>query len=322
MAFNAPDLITTLSTTNFRVELDSNFSLIETALAELQNAIPTSRLSAQTNLDVIDQLVVPTGIIGVDSFVPSISGGDTTFTIGHSTYDSASYCVIDQKFHSTNSPFTRTFESIGITGSGDYVVKFGVKTRGAPIIEQYLEIEDTDNLQDLTIWKMDVNRDVGTFTVSNLRFMSTYLVSVTNFTKTFDSDVPLCSQHPGVLPSYAGPLDTGILIPWDCEVQSAYVRLGAMPSGHTDATDVVIQMSYGSGTDTYNVLNNTATFAADTAPGTVRTLTALSEPYQLAAGSFVRPEIVTAENANTDIPATAANLTVTLNVRRIYHDIL
>ena len=322
MAFNAPDLITSLSTTNFRVELNSNFSLIETALAELQNAIPTSRLSAQTNLDVIDQLVVPTGVIGVDSFVPTLAGDHSSFTIGHDTYDSTSYCIIDQKFHSTNVGFTRTFDSIGITGSGDYVVKFGVRTRGAPIIEQYLEIEDTDNLQDLTIWKMDVNRNVGTFTVSNLRFMTTYLVSVTNFTNVFEADVPLCFQYSGALPAYAGPLETGILIPWDCEVQKAYVRLGAMPTGHTDATDVVLQMSYGSGTDTYNIFSNTATFTAATAPGTVRTLTAPAEPYQLAAGSFVRPEIITAETARTDIPPTAANLTITLQVRRIYHDVL
>jgi hypothetical protein len=322
MAFNAPDLVTSLSSTNFRVELNSNFALIETALAEIQSAFPTSRLSAQTNLDVVDQLVVPEGVLGIDSFVPSFAGDHSSITISHNTYDSESACVIDQRFHSTRSSFTKTFESIGITGSGDYVVKFGVKTRGAPVIEQYLETEDTDNLQDLTIWKMDVNRDVGTFTVSNLRFMSTYLINTTNFTKAFDTDVPLCFQYSGLLPAYAGPLETGILIPWDCEVQKAYVRLGAMPTGHTDASDVVIQMSYGSGTDTYNIFNDSATFTAATAPGTVRTLTALSEPYQLAAGSFVRPEITTAETARTDIPPTAANLTITMYVKRIYHDIL
>jgi hypothetical protein len=322
MGFNAPDLVTSLSTTQFRTELNSNFTLIETAFAELQNAIPTSRLSAQTNLDVIDQLVVPSGIIGIDSFVPSLSSDHTTFSISHDTYDSKSYCVIDQIFHSADASFNKTFESIGISGSGDYVVKFGVRTRGAPVLEQHLEIEDTDNLQDLTIWKMDVNRDVGAFTVTNLRFESTYLVSITNFTNAFAADIPLTAKYSGLLPAYAYVYDAGILIPWDCEVQKAFVRLGTMPAGHTDASDVVIQLSYGSGTDTYNVLADQATFTAATPPGTVRTLNATSAPYQLSAGSFVFPEIVTAEAARTDIPPTAADLSVVLIVKRIYHMVL
>jgi hypothetical protein len=318
----SPTLTTTLDRTNFRNELDANFTLIQTALDELQTEIGSATVTAPSSYDIITSILGATGIIGVESFVPGFDTDYTTFSISHNTPRGKSSCVISSLYHDTDTAFSATFASIGITGDGDYVVKFGVKTRGAPLIEQMLELEDTDNEQTLTIWKMDVNRNVNLFTVTNLRLMTNVIIDNDVSDKFWVKEHPLTYQYQGVLPITSGRLGTGILVPWDCEVMRAFVRLETPPAQHTDQNTVDIQLSTGLVTDTINVLASAAQFTDREALGAIKTIEAQSEPYQLMAGEYVYPEILTAEMDLTDYPAQAANLSITLLVREIYHAVM
>jgi hypothetical protein len=137
-----------------------------------------------------------------------------------------------------------------------------------------------------------------------------------------DQEVPLTYQYKGTLPETSGVLETGIMIPWNCEAQGAYVRLDTMPSSYTDQNDLVIELGDGSDTDFINILADQATFTERDRAGAIKELTAQADPYQLEAGDFVAINVVTPETPlNTDNPVTASDLSVTLLVRQIYHDV-
>lgn len=321
--FTPPTLVTNLSTTAYRTQLNSNFATIEQAFRDVSNTLPKTTLTPNTNVSWVDRATRPSGIIGKNAFYPILGTDHSRFAVAHNGPDSVSACVIGNNYHSTDRSFSKTFEEIGITGSGDYVVNFGVRSVGAPLLEMLLEENETDQLQTLTIWRMNVNRNLGVFTVTNLRLMCDLLMDQETFVATYHRDMPLSCSHEGVLPTTSERVPAGILIPWNCEIQRAFVRLETPPLAHTDQNTIEIMLARVMGTDYENVLASTASFAHSDAAGTTRTLEAISNPgpYQAQEGEYVYPLLLSNELDLTDFPPQAAGLSVTLLVKQIHHGI-
>lgn len=323
MAYTSPSLFTTMSATEFRSQIETNFSLIQTALDQIQTDLPgVSVQTPLTNMQAVEYMTRPNGFVGSDSFVPRFTTDFDGFAIEHASPLGVSAAVFSNKLHQTGEAFSKTFEEIGITTTGDYVVKFGLITRGSPIVEMKLELEDTDNLQELTLWKMDVNRNVNVFTVTNLRRESPVLVARSSFTEVYERPVPLSLTYTGVLPTVTGRLPVGLLMPWNCEVMGAKARIETPPASHTDQSTLTISLDYILGTDATPVVS-TATFDERDGVGAIAEMNALTpEPFQLAESDYVYPNITVPEANLTDFPAQASDLTVTLLVKEIQHDVL
>jgi hypothetical protein len=320
MAFKAPDLNEDVSTI---AEINANMTLIEDAFNVIQNLLPfASAQRAGQNLGLVDRLLRPDGVIGHQSFDASFGTDFDTFEIFHGAPEGTSACVIDNAFHETSQAFRGRFSDI-ISSNGDYEVVFGVQTRGSPVVEMHLELQSTDKSQTLTIWEMDVNRNSNLFTVTNLRRVAPVHVNRDSWGRVLDFEHTLTYNFEGQLPALSGPLETGIVIPWPCLVSGAFMRLETPPQGVTDAGDLVMELDYIRGTDATNVLTDQATWTGRDGVGAVKQLNAITpENFMLDAGDYVYPNIVTAESLLTDSPPRASGLSVSLMVKRIYHDVL
>jgi hypothetical protein len=320
MAFQSPDLNENISTV---AQINGNFTLIQTALNTLQNLIP--RVQVQRlggNIAWIDKQLRPDGVVGHQSFTPSFGTDWDSFAVFHNTPNGYSTVIIDEAIHETDVAFSQSFSSL-ITLDGTYEVVFGVRSRGTPICEMLLELEYTDKSQTLTIWTMDVTKSGAVWTVSNLRREAPVHMNRDSWEKTIDQQVPLTYQYEGTLPGVPGRLPTGILIPFDCEPMSAYMRLETPPAEYTDQGDVVIEIDRILDTDATNILGGSATFADSDGIGAIKTISGITpERPQLAAGTYVYPNLTSVETPLTDFPVQAAGLTITLLVRQIYHEIL
>jgi hypothetical protein len=303
--------------------LNNNFSLVQKAFQDVSNVLPKSTLTHHSNLSWVERATRPSGIIGIQSFYPILGTDHSRFAIVHPSIDSLSACVIDDRYHQVDRTFSKTFESIGISGSGDYVVNFGVASIGSPLLEMHLELEDTDNSQELTIWQMDVNRDLGSFTVTDLRLMCNVLMDQYTFVNNvYGVSFPLTCSYEGVLPTTTERLPIGVVMPWNCEIQGAHIRLETPPGAHSDQNTMEIALVRVLGTDYETVTATNATFAWSDGYGHTHTLDAIaSGAYQAQAGEYIYPIIVTPENPITDFPAQAAGLSVTLLVKQIHHGI-
>ena len=318
--FSAPNLNTSPTT---KAELASNWAKSQTAFNSLQNLIPTVSVQRHGgNLQIADGLVEGDGVIGTDSFVPHF-GTDNDFSVTHETPAGKSQCVFQKRLHETNTAFTAQLTDL-IALNGDYVVNFGIKTLGGPNMSMHLEVEDTDQEQDLTIWQFDVNKNGLLYTVTGLRRQAVVLANRDTVTKAFEAEHPLTWQWDGALPIGGGGAigDTGIIIPWNAEIVKAYVRLGTPPAQHTDQSGLTVQLARFIGTNETSVLDGGATFTDRDEPGTVVEIPGLTEPpYQVPAGTYLYPWISAPELHLTDIPATAADLSITVLARRIYHEV-
>ena len=316
--FTAPNISTNTSTLT---SINGNFNLINNAFKNIQNILPgiTTQIYG-SNLTLVDYATMDDGIIGTDSFIPSFNSDDE-LVITHGTSYGKSACVIQNRWHDTNSVWSKALNDV-VVDDGTFTVNFGVRSRGAPAIEMLLEIAGTDNEQELTIYSFTVYRNSGSYTVSNLRLECPVIISKDSFAKAFQPDIPLTYTYQGVLPANIGRLPTGILIPWDCSVEGAYMRLETLPNKYTDQNTLEIELFDTIETDATNILADSATWNERETPRQVKTLTALTPAKLLSAGTFVYPNITVAENAITDYPATASDLTITLLVKRIYHDIM
>ena len=134
--------------------------------------------------------------------------------------------------------------------------------------------------------------------------------------KAIGQEIPLTLQISGALPSVTGIIDEGMIIPWDCEVIRAFIRMRVAPtdSAVTDPTLRIELFANESNTDG-EVVSGFAEWL-DTEDGLVRTLEGFLEPKQLSAGDFLGLNIIEA-----DSDGTAADLTLTLLVKRLYHEI-
>jgi hypothetical protein len=315
MPFTAPTLVTSLSTSAYRTQLNANFLALQNALYQLQNELPAiiGNQSFVANLTWVERAIRADGVIGTDAFEIAFNTDGDTFEIQHNAPGGYSSCVISSRYHHTNTAYTKALSEL-CTGDGSYTLVFGLKTIGAPQIEQKLLVEDTDQDIDIVIWRFDCTRSGSTYTVSNLRRMCDMLMSKEAFLNTFDFYHPLTWTYTGTLPTTVGDFGTGIIVPWDCEVEGAYMHLATEP----DQTDgITVDLYTGSGTDTASILDAPASWGRGES-GVVKTCSPLAENTQLTAGTFIQPYLVTVESGE----GTAANLSITLLLRKIYHTIL
>lgn len=326
MVFKAPTLITSISAATFRTQINSNFSLVQSALQKIQTELTAGSgvRNLASNLDWVNKQLLPDGVIGHQAFVPRFDTDSNTFEIDHNTPSGSSSLIISSVLHETNSVFSKTLSDV-VTSNGTFEVAFGCVTRGAPVAEQLLELESTDKVQTLTIWTMDITRNGSLFTIANLRRACPVHVNADSWQKVLDFEHAITWQRPGLLPLVSGPIDgTGILIPWNCVADSAWVRLETPPPEFTDASDIVIELDRIRGTDATNILSGQATFSDRDDIGTIKSIDGQSpEPYLLEAGDFVYPNLITPEQSAelTDFPQAGGGLSITLLVKRIYHEI-
>jgi hypothetical protein len=322
MSFKAPTLITDPTTLT---EISANTAAIQTAFTTIENELPTaSTVNAPSNLSWVDHQLEPDGVVGHDSFAAEFGTEEDLFRVRHGMLSGFSRAILSGNLHQTVTAFSKSFSDV-LEVDGTFEVVFGVKSLGSPALQMFLELESTDKEQDLTIWKMDVTQSGASYGVANLTRVAPVHMDRGAWGGVLDIDVPLTYQRAGLLPLTSGRLDTGILVPWNCEVTGAFIRLETQPAPFTDADDVVIELDTIEGTDATNVLADQATFTDRDGDGAVKTLSAITpDAYQLRAGEYVYPNIVTPEQSAelTDNPQRAGGLSVTLTVRRIYHDIL
>lgn len=320
MAFKAPTLIKTLGTSGFKAKIETNFEDIEDALVAVQNELPLVTSGSQvSNLAAIERMVRESGVFGTDSFVPQFTPDDTV-KINHDIPGGKSACVIGGRYHETDEDFEPALSEVLPAIDGDYVLNLGARTLGSPLMKLLLEVDATDNDQDLTFWQFEVNRASSIFTVTNLRRIAKVLISRASWIQAFEFEHPLSYQYKGSLPKNGGPLETGIIIPWDCEITGGWARLRIPPVAHTEQVEVSVDFLVGDGTDALPIFAEAAEWGPDDG-GVVRQLVQFSQPQQLAAGTYVFPEVVMSEVETTDFEAQAADLTAVILLRRIYHEI-
>lgn len=313
MAFKAPTLEKDFTGTGVVTKLKGNFDAVERALIQIENTLPTIGTTSGTNLMWVEQAVRSHGIIGHLSFIPSFNAEQDFLTVEHGLPDGFSACVMGNKYHQTQEEFSQDLKDV-VTADGSYRVALGVRSRGAPAMDMIVELYDTNSVSDLHLYTFDVTRVGNDLHVENLRLVAPIILDRDAFRKVHDFDHALTMAYKGALPAYAGPLPVGIIVPWDCSVEGAFLRLETGPA-HTEG--LTIELWSGSGTDAFNVLGGNASWGSGQSR-TIFEVAGKDEPQLLPAGSYVFPQIVYGEGT-TD--PQASDLTVTLVTRRIYHEI-
>jgi len=312
--FTAPDLVTDLSITQYRSQLNENFRLIEAALVQIQNAIPSISGASvgQSNLTWIERALLPEGMIGVDSFFPSFSTDQDTLIVEHRQDGGYSSCVIGGLYHQTQEIFERAFGDI-IVSDGTWPVVLAVKSNGYPSLEMQVVVEDTDNDYDLPLYRMDVTRAGSVWAVRNLRRVADLILDQGLGTRVLDADVPLAFGFKGQLGTGTGQRACGVIAPWDMEISGGYARLETAPT-QTDGIEIEFRRGEP-GTDAENVFTGAAAWTNGQS-GDVVHLSANSPMTKVSAGEFIYAHVTVGEAV-----AVASDLFVTILARRIWHPI-
>ncbi|UCG53575.1 MAG: hypothetical protein JSW58_08455 [Candidatus Latescibacterota bacterium] len=310
MAFTAPSLVTEIDGTNYEYEINLNFRRLQTALTQIQNELGvTIGNAAPSNLLLVDLLLgrADEGMLGTSGWALSFqdSTDGLSVVITHPTND-ASYCVINGLLHKSEAGLTYGIENALPGGDGVYRVVVGVTSLGAPAVEYVIENAEgaTDESADLTLWSFDAVVSSGIVTdVRNLRRETTVLADRSAWDNIYGHGETLSFGVEGALGGSPANLQPGIIVPWDCEIVQAYFNLGTAPaSGLTvklrkDETDEDVLAS----TVSWSAAETGVKSAAGTDPTTL-----------VAAGTFLQAEMTAAD-------ASAADLSVTVEVRRIHH---
>ncbi len=320
MSFVAPTLVTVIDPENYQTQIDGNFKALDLAMIQIQNNLDVAKPSAGgvSKITWIDHVLNPDGVFGVDSFDLAFSSDDDFLTITHPSEGSG--FIFDRVFFNVEDVFTQDLTTV-VTSDGTFRVALGLKTIGAPnaniiVTESAGDTGDADAEIDLLLYDFDVTKAADVYTVTNIRRRAAILINRDAFVKAIGQEIPLTLHIPGALPSTAGNLDEGMIIPWDCEVVRAFMRLRVAPTDSA-VTDPTVRLElFSNVADTDGELVTGFAEWLDTEDGQTRTLEGFLEAKQLIAGDFVGVNQIEA-----DSDGTAADLTVTLLLKRIYHEI-
>lgn len=320
MSFEAPTLVTVIDPVNYQTQLDSNFTSIDLALIQIQNELDVAKPSAGgvSKVSWLDHTLNPDGVFGVDSFELVFSSDDDFLTIQHPANGSGA--IFDNVLFNTTKAFTSDLSAV-VTSDGTFRVVVGIQTVGAPNLNIIVSQSDGDTGDadaniDLVIYDFDVTKAGDVYTVANIRRRAAILINRDAFVKAIGQEIPLTLHIPGALPSTVGNLDEGMIIPWDCEVVRAFMRLRVAPTDSA-VTDPTVRLElFSNVADTDGEIATGFAEWLDTEDGQTRTLEGFLEPKQLIAGDFIGVNQIEA-----DSDGAAADLTVTLLLKRIYHEI-
>ena len=320
MSFEAPTLVVVIDPVNYQTQLDNNFTAIDLALIQIQNELNVAKPSAGgvSKISWLDHTLNPDGVFGVDSFEMVFSSDDDFLTIQHPVNGSGA--IVDSVLFNVTAAFTSDLSTV-VTSDGTFRVAVGLQVSGAPnasiiVSQSDGDTGDADANIDLVLYDFDVTKASDVFTVTNIRRRADILMNRDAFVKAIGQEIPLSLHIPGALPSIVGALDEGMIIPWDCEVIRAFMRLRVAPtdSAVTDPTVRLELFSNASNTEG-EIVTGFAEWL-DTEDGATRTLEGFLEPKQLIAGDFIG-----VNQFEADSDGAAADLTVTLLLKRIYHEI-
>ncbi len=316
MALNSPTIYTEIDATNYEYEINANFRWIQRFMIDAENeinalvgAVPAS---TGTNLVAIDVLIGDDGMLGTDSWQISWDDATDDFSVivSHPTTNNGySYAVISGRIHRSNTQSTTGLEAIVPAGAGNYRITVGLQSTGFPectVVVDHAE-DATDESGDLTLWSFTAQRTAGgAIEVANLRREASVVAARSSWDDIWDREVTINFGVEGTLGGSPANLQPGFVMPWDGKIIKAYCNLGTAPSGsslvvklrkdETDEDVLAASFTWGDGV-------NGVQEAAGNDPETL-----------VAAGTFLQAEMTTAN-------ASAADLSVTVLVRPIYHTI-
>jgi hypothetical protein len=321
MTFQAPDLTTTIDAVNYQNQIDSNFSSIDLALKQIQSELNVAQPNqgGSTMLGLLDAISIPNGVVGTDSFQLSFATDEESLSIVHSPNMNKSIAVINSRYFQNDNSFSVDLRTL-VPSDGTFRIAVGLQDQGTPNVNIIVaqsdgDTGDEDESIDLLLWDFDYTKSGSVYTITNLRRRAVVIISRESFEEAHQAEIPITANI-GTLPSTPGRVEQGVLVPWDCEIKRAFLRLGTAPtdSAVTDPTVEVDLIRTGFGTDADTVIGSA--FWSDADAGLIRELTGFVEPLQVVAGDFIQPDVIQA-----DSDGAAADLSITVLVKRIYHAI-
>jgi len=357
MAFTAPTLTTSLTTTGYASELNTNFSSINTAFQQIQTELGgsfggTPSLTGSTNFGHLFKLIDPGtqgpsrptgGVVGEDAFNVAFSTDHETMTISHPSLAGESHCAFIEagtqvRWYTSSDASTTTLTSL-VSVDGTYDICVGVSSVGSPNLEYVVakvpptgtDYEEAG--MDLLLYTFKYTKASSTYTVSQLRREAPVLPAADAFKRVYEFEHPLTInlQDPlawsynNVTPKMNTegfvPTVGGFIIPWDCEVTKAYVMCET--TGSQTVTDGyrldLFKGQHQDGISTPNIDDGQILNGPVILDHDMElhTLSALDPPCQLSAGDFVQPAI-TDNQAGQLSTDPPTGLTMTLLLRPHY----
>jgi hypothetical protein len=317
--FNSPALHTTVSRTLYESQINENFQKIQSALDALQNIIPSvSGAGLQpSNLLWVDKSIAPDGVLGTQAFTPSFddnTDGVTSVTITHPD-QAESTATVQSVFHRMTSEASFSLTGFIPAADGSMTIAIGLKSLGAPAVEVVVEELITDATYDLLVWTFDLIKISNTLYATNLRRQADVLMNRESWLKQWTLGSVININVEGQLSSAVGNISFGFVAPYNLKVMEAQFHLGQPPAaGQT----VEVQLVNEDDATDAGILDGTATWAPGVS-GTVE-ISGMSPETIVSKGSKVYLEILQAD-ATTDEPDAAGDLTVTVLVERVYHEV-
>lgn len=314
MSVTSPTLTQTITTDDYRSEIDANFAALQSFCDDVATALSADSREALSpyNLYFLDGAMRPDGIMGADSFAPSFDTDERILTLSHPT-DVGSLCMIEDRIHRYSEAYTKDLADVLDDDNTWHRVAIGVKSEGAPscsivVVQSSGATDDEDADIDLLLWTFQGKRNGSAYDVKEVRLEATPLLSRDAFRDLFLFEHAVVLREAGALPAGGGALDCGLIAPWDCEIMGGYARL----ANTTAATDgVSIDVRAGS----TSLIASEATWTAGDAD-TVKTLSANASASQVSAGTWIHVHVTSTEDVSD-----ASDLTVVVKLRRIYQGV-
>ncbi len=311
MSFSAPTLAQPITTDGYVGEINSNFLALQNAL----DAIEVDLLIASgggpaggSNFGWLNSITRPDGVVGTESWVPRFSTNNQTLSFDLPAKGNND-AVINQVYVSDNSAWSLSLTDLVLgLGDGTYRIAIQLKRQGAGVSSLIVEQANgpTDETGDLTLYDFDYVVNGSSFAATNFRRVARVLASAIQQGDLMDALVPL-SFTAGETPfSSTGEKGYGVHVPFDCEIVSAYATLGIAADATADFNLV--------NSATANVLIGTVAFVPGDGAVATKQVLGTSPLTQAEVGDFLHLDV-------TDIDATADELSVTVMVRRIFHQI-
>jgi len=311
-SYTAPTLTTTIDSELYQTQIDQNFTAIQTALVDIQNELPQNSGASASNYSWIERAIRGNGIGGVESFVPIFDTDfeNVTFSAA-SAQDSMSWAVISQNFHYTTSSPAVSLTPFASAGDGSYPLRAGLKSLGPPSLEVSVEADETDTLLDLEVWNFTLHRSGSTYTVTDLRLVADVIMDRDSWLKAFRRTEAMPIQRVGALPTSTGLIHPGIIAPFNLQILGAKLWLGTAPTGST----VTVEINRSGNLTDGNICAAAATWA--TSATGIQDLAAQSPAIIVAENEYIQPNLTAVDSAGD-----AGDLSIVIEFRRIYHELL
>lgn len=316
MAFTAPTLFAPITPSDYVTEVNANFTNIQSAFNSIESellSLSGGGISGGTNFGWLESMTKPDGVIGSESYVPRFSTDHQALYFDVPTKGFNDAVVLGSRRSDSSAWTINLTDRVAGLGDGTFRIAVQLKAQSAGVSSVVVEQADgaTDETADLTLYDFDyvVSGGGTSYQVTNLRRVTHILASATLIDDLVDELVPLTFTVGGNPLTSTGEKGHGIHVPFNAEVVKAYASLG-VAAGSTGVFDLV----NGIGTDKANVLVGSFSFASGDGNLATKQVAGTAETTQVVEGDFIHLDVTTGD-------ATADELTVTVFLRKLHHEI-